>query len=119
MSERFFSRVFGTFLFIAGLAIVGPCSAEDAAVSRNLIAHWKFEEGTGDVIKDSSGKGNDGTIVPANRPKSTWGAGDFAGSMSFNGNDHFVRVPPSASLNNLKQQITVVAFVYPRTLWTP
>ena len=120
MSERFCSLALGIFLFVIALAIVGSCSAEDETVGGGLIAHWKFEEGAGDVVKDSSGEGNDGTIVPANTPEPKWGTGDFAGSVSFSGgNDHFVRIPPSASLNNLKRQITVVAFIYPRTLWTP
>lgn len=119
MCEKFRSLVFGMFLFIIASAGVGPCSAQDETVSGGLIAHWKFEEKAGDVVKDSSGEGNDGTIVPANTPEPKWGTGDFAGSVSFSGgNDHFVRIPPSASLNNLKKQITVVAFIYPRTLWT-
>jgi Concanavalin A-like lectin/glucanases superfamily len=108
------------FLFVIAVVIGGPCSAEDETVGGGLMAHWKFEEGAGDVVKDSSGEGNDGTIVPANTPEPKWGTGDFAGSVSFSGgNDHFIRIPPSASLNNLKRQITVVAFIYPRTLWTP
>ena len=120
MSERFCSLALGIFLFVIALAIVGSCSAEDKTVGGGLIAHWKFAEGAGDVVKDFSGEGNDGTIVPANTPEPKWGTGDFAGSISFSGgNDHFVRIPPSASLNNLKRQITVVAFIYPRTLWTP
>jgi hypothetical protein len=121
MSERFCNVVLATFLFIIiTLAIVGPCSAADETVGGGLIAHWKFAEGAGNLVKDSSGEGNDGTIVPANTPEPKWGAGDFAGSVSFSGgNDHFVRIPPSASLNNLKRKITVVAFIYPRTLWTP
>jgi hypothetical protein len=107
-------------LFILTLAIVGPCSAEDETVGGGLIAHWKFEEDVGDVVKDSSGEGNDGTIVPAKTPRPKWGTGDFAGSASFSGgNDHFVRIPPSASLNSLRRQISVVAFIYPRALWTP
>ena len=116
MGERFCSLVFGMFLFVIALALVGPCSAQDETVGGGLVAHWKFEEGAGDVVKDSSGEGNDGTIVPANTPEQKWGTGDFAGSVSFSGgNDHFVRIPPSASLNSLKKQITVVALIYPRT----
>jgi Concanavalin A-like lectin/glucanases superfamily len=119
MGERFCSLVFGMSLFVIASAAVGPCSAQDETVGGGLIAHWRFEEGAGDVVKDSSGEGNDGAIVPANTPEPKWGTGDFAGSVSFSGgNDHFVRVPPSASLNSLKKQITVVAFIYPRTLWT-
>jgi hypothetical protein len=118
MNERFCSLVFG--LFVIALAIVGSRSAEAETVVGGLTAHWKFEESAGDVVKDSSGEGNDGTIVPSKTPEPTWGTGDFAGSVSFSGdNDHFVRIPPSASLNNLRKQITVVAVIYPRTLWTP
>jgi hypothetical protein len=120
MGEKFHSRAFGMFLFLIASAAAGPCAAEDETVGSGLIAHWKFEEGAGDVVKDSSGKGNDGTIVPANTPEPKWGTGHFANSVSFSGgNDHFIRIPPSASLNSLKKQITVVAFIYPRALWIP
>ena len=105
-------------MLLIALAIAGPCAAESGPVVGGLIAHWKFEEGAGDAVKDSSGEGNDGTIVPAKTPEPKWGTGNFAGSVSFSGdNGHFVRIPPSASLNNLKRQISVVAFIYPRTLW--
>jgi Concanavalin A-like lectin/glucanases superfamily len=120
MTERIYSLVFGTLLFVIGFATVGACLAQDKIVGGGLIAHWKFEEGGGDVVKDSSGQGNDGKIVSAKTRQPKWGTGKFAGSVSFSGgNDHFVRVPPSASLNSLKTQITVVAFIYPSTLWTP
>ena len=56
MSKRFCSLVFGMFLFVIALATVGPCSAEDEPGSGGLVAHWKFEEGAGDVVKDSSGR---------------------------------------------------------------
>jgi len=116
MSERFCRPIYGMFLI--ALAIAGPCSAESGTLTGGLIAHWKFEEGAGDVVKDSSGKGNNGTIVPAKTPGPKWGTGKFAGSVSFSGdNGHFVRIPPSASLNSLKRQISVVAFIYPRALW--
>ena len=120
MDQKFRNVVFGICLFVVASAVVRPCSAQDETVGGGLIAHWKFEEGVGYVVKDSSGEGNDGTIVPATTAEQKWGTGDFAGSVSFSGgNDHFVRIPPSESLNNLKKQITVVALIYPRTLQTP
>jgi len=119
MSEKFCSPVIGIFLFVMACAVIEPCLARNETVG-GLIAHWKFDEGAGDVVQDSSGNGNNGTIVPANTSQLKWGIGDFAGSVSFSGgNDHFVRIRPSASLNKLKKQITVVAFIYPRTLWQP
>jgi hypothetical protein len=119
MGERFCSLVFGMSLFFITSVLVVPCSAQDETVRGGLIAHWKFEEGAGDVVKDSSGEGNNGTIVPGNTSELKWGTGDFSNSVSFSGdNDHFVRIPPSASLNSVKKQITVVALIYPRALWS-
>ena len=119
MGERFCSLVFGMSLFFITSVLVVPCLAQDETVGGGLVAHWKFEEGAGDAVKDSSGEGNDGTIVPGNAPEMKWGTGNFAGSVSFSGdNDHFVRIPASVSLNSLKKQITVVALIYPRALWS-
>src|SRR5262249_16484624 len=119
MSKRFCSFVLGMFLFVIASAVIRPCAAQDETAG-GIIGHWKFDEGPGDVVKDSSPNGNYGTIVPADTPVPKRGTGDFGGSVSFSGsNDHFVRIPPSASLNSLKKQITVVAFIYPKTLWQP
>jgi hypothetical protein len=117
MSKKFCSLIVGTTIVV--LAIVKPGSAEDETLGDGLVAHWKFEEGAGDVVNDSSGEGNDGIIVPKHTSMPKWGTGEFAGSVSFGGqNDHFVRIPPSASLNSLKRQISIIAFIYPMTLWT-
>src|SRR5262245_39820359 len=84
MNKKFCSLAFGTFFFVASaLATVGSCSAEDETVGGGLTAHWTFQEGAGDVVKDSSGQGNDGAIVPANTTQPKWGTGGFAGSVSF------------------------------------
>jgi Concanavalin A-like lectin/glucanases superfamily len=118
MNKTFCSLVLGTLLFGSASVIVAPCLAGDETVGGGLIGHWRFEEGAGNSVRDSSGEGNDATIIPATTPEPKRGTGDFAGSVSFNGDsDHFVRIPPSASLNSLKQQISVVALLYPRTLW--
>jgi hypothetical protein len=120
MNKLFYRLFLGIFLSVVAAPIVGPCLAEDKSVSGGLIAHWNFLEDSGDVIKDSSGNGNDGTIVPTNTSQPKWGVGSFAGSVSFSGgNDHFVRIPASPSLNGLKKKISVVALIYPRHLWTP
>ncbi|MHC5055234.1 MAG: protein kinase domain-containing protein [Planctomycetota bacterium] len=46
----------------AAAAAVGDVSA-DVGLARGLVAHWKFDEAEGTVARDSSGKGNDGTLV--------------------------------------------------------
>jgi hypothetical protein len=118
VSEALRRLVFGLFAVSLMIGVASPAASE--AVDRSLIGHWEFKEGAGDIVKDSSGERNDGRILPPRTSEQTWGKGAFANSVSFSGdNDHFIRVPPSASLNSLKSQITVVALIYPRTLWTP
>ncbi len=82
-----------------------------------LVGHWTFQESMGVKIKDFSGNGNDGVLVPANPPEPHWGTGEFSGSVSLSAGEH-VRIPASVSLNRLKRHITVVAHVYPRELPT-
>jgi hypothetical protein len=50
------------------------------------IAHWKFDEGKGDIAYDSSGNGNNGTLI--NGP--TWVSGKFGSALSFDGVDDYV-----------------------------
>ncbi len=54
----------------------------------DLIGWWNFDEGTGSVAKDSSGYGNDGTIVGATRVDGIPGAGGKA--LEFNGSNNRV-----------------------------
>ena len=117
MTDRLCRLALGAF--VIGLAIAGPCSAQGEA-DLGLVGHWQFQEGAGDVVKDSSANHNDGRIVPSKTSEQTWGKGAFSRSVSFSGdNDHFVQVPASASLNTIKKKITVVVLIYPRTLWSP
>jgi len=109
--------MFRTFLaMLVSVAFFGYGVAREDG----LVAHWEFNQNDGNTAMDSSGNGNDGTIVPTNSTEPKWGTGEFAGSLSLSGEkDHFVRVPSSASLNNVKKQITVVAHIYPKALWAP
>jgi hypothetical protein len=53
----------------------------------NLIAHWKFDEGSGGTAYDSVGD-NDGTLV--NGP--VWTSGRIGGALSFDGVDDYVNI---------------------------
>ena len=66
--------------FVLVLGIVGSASAE-------LVAYWGFDEGSGDTVFDSSGNGNDGTIVAGE-----WGQGKFGPALNFNGQDNYVQL---------------------------
>ncbi len=50
------------------------------------IAHWKFDDGAGTVAADSSGNGNDGTLV--GDPQ--WVAGILGGALDFDGDGDYV-----------------------------
>jgi len=61
---------------IYAAALILPAIA-GAAVPDPDVLWWKFDEGTGTVAKDSSGKGHDGTITGA-----TWKTGGVGGTGS-------------------------------------
>ena len=43
------------------LILLVPAQAEE----EGLVAEWHFDEGAGNILKDSSGNGNDGTVYGA------------------------------------------------------
>jgi hypothetical protein len=71
-------------------------------VSAELIAHYKFDDGSGLVALDSV-SGNNGTIKDwndsAGGPKGSWVAGRVGGAYNFNGTDS--SDTPSAALDGL------------------
>jgi len=54
---------------------------------KGLIAHWAFDEGSGNVAKDLSGKGHNGKIYGAKYEKGKKGT-----CLSFDGADNFVEI---------------------------
>jgi len=63
-----------------------------AQSDEGLVAEWHFDEGSGSVLKDSSGNGNDGVIYGA-----TWVEGKYGKALSFDGVDDYVEVIESKS----------------------
>jgi hypothetical protein len=63
------------------------------AVEDGLVAHWKFDEGTGLTAYDSAGT-NHGTLV--NVPE--WTTGVLGGALDFDGVDDYVEIPDADSL---------------------
>ena len=62
---------------VFSILIVGMASSGYA----DLVGHWRLDEGSGTTVSDSSGNGNDGTIV--NNP--TWIAGVNGAALEFHG----------------------------------
>ncbi len=83
---------------VGGMALA---SVSNAA----LVGWWKFNDGQGTVAKDSSGRGNDGTIIGPE-----WVAGKFGSALNFSG-ANYVDVP-AASWSTIKTQATVCFWAY-------
>ena len=88
---------------------------ERSLLSTGLAAAYSFDEGSGNVLHDASGNGNNGTISSA-----SWStAGKFGDALSFTGSlGSWVTVPDSASLD-LTTGMTLEAWVDPSTLNSP
>jgi hypothetical protein len=77
------------------LSIVSNASAE-------LVAHWRFDEGSGTLASDTSGNGNDGVL----EGDAKWVAGQLGGAIEFNGQNARV-VAPYIPLDSRSHTITM------------
>ena len=59
------------------------------------VGEWRMNEGSGTTLVDSSGSGNNGTILG----NPTWVAGQHGLAMRFDGTGDYATVPDSASLD--------------------
>jgi hypothetical protein len=76
-----------------------------------LVAAYAFNEGSGSLVVDASGRGNAGTTT-----NTSWlAAGKFGGALSFDGTSSWVTVPDAGSLD-LTTGMTLEAWVKPSAL---
>jgi len=61
-------------LALLALVLTSPVNAE-------LVAHWRFDDGSGTIAVDSSGNGHDGTLLM----EPQWVPGRFGGALEFGG----------------------------------
>jgi hypothetical protein len=84
------SNSFGMATSLVAVVTVLPVSA----VSDALAGYWNFDEGTGTLLVDYSGNGNDGTLVNYTSDAS-WVAGQIGGGLAFGGaaSSNYIIVP--------------------------
>ena len=98
-----FNLVFAFANFTFLVFFVGLSQAEVDLDS--LVGFWAFNEGTGDTVKDLSGKDNHGKAV--GDPK--WVKGKIGSALEFDGKDDYLEIKNSKSLNVGANDFTLVA----------
>jgi PKD repeat protein len=86
----------------------GGTTQPPAGSNEGLVAAYGFEEDSGSMVADASGKGNHGTIKEAIRIIN----GRYGKALKFDGVNDWVTVNDSASLD-LSTGLTLEAWVYP------
>jgi len=100
-----------TITIIISWVFISLCTvpfAMAAEIDENTVALWLFDEGSGNVVKDSSANGNDGKIFEAE-----WVPGKFGDALKFDGiagKADYVEVPGSASLE-ITEALTIEVWV--------
>jgi len=80
------------------------------SVSAKLILHWRFDEGSGTIVRDSSGNGRDGVF----EGNPTWVAGKIGGALDFAGaGERVVDADAGDYLNGL-DAVTVAIWIKSR-----
>ncbi|MEM4736487.1 MAG: DUF2341 domain-containing protein [Nitrososphaeria archaeon] len=88
------------------------CIPGDTSVCNPPVGEWKFEEGSGGTVNDTSGNGNTGTW---NGTGTRWLPGKIGRSGNFNGTNSYVNIPSFSSIN-YTQSYTIEAWINPDQL---
>ncbi|MHC4464011.1 MAG: LamG-like jellyroll fold domain-containing protein, partial [Planctomycetota bacterium] len=75
------------------LTIIEPNDSALYPSDESLVAHWKFDDGSGPTAIDSAGI-NHGIL----KGDSTWTTGRIGGALSFDGDEDYVSLAPIAAL---------------------
>jgi PGF-CTERM protein/uncharacterized repeat protein (TIGR01451 family) len=101
MNRRVVVSVLVAVFVLGGLASPAIAQASTDAV---LILH--LDEGSGNILHDYSGNGNDGVIYGA-----SWVEGKYGKALSFDGRDDYVNIQASGLING-EREVTYSAWIY-------
>lgn len=96
------------FMHIAASVLLLATSVRCFAGSPSLVGWWKLDDGSGSVARDSSGFGNDGTIIGA-----TWSSG-LEKALNFDGRKDWVIVLDSDAISVGRGDYTISVWIWPR-----
>jgi hypothetical protein len=115
-----FLHSFGRLLSLAGMGLLLVLFQSASEAAAPVVGLWRFNEGTGTNVTDSSGFNNGGTLAGENGNVPVWVAGQpgFGRALQFtnNGTDHaYVTISGSASLKvgqTATNSWTITAWAY-------
>ena len=85
----------------------GQDATTASVAPEGLVAHWRFDEGEGEVLHDHSGNDNHGAITGA-----TWVANGTGHALELDGVDDAVDCGANASLD-LREHVSMLAWMLP------
>lgn len=88
-----------------------------ATLADGMEGLWNFNDGSGLVALDSSGKSRDGQLVDYLDPASAWTTGQVGGALNFDGTMNRV-VPSNGSSLNLGTDATISFWIKPTSYGT-
>lgn len=110
-------RIATKFLFVSALlaffcapSVASAKSLQKPPNNLGLVGYWSFNEGSGTVATDFSGRGNHGTLVGDAR----WTGGKLGGALLLDGSGDYVTVASVPDLNIL-DAFTISFWVKPAT----
>ena len=93
------------FAILISVVMIWNARALDVQNDPATVGLWLFDDGSGNVVADSSGNGNNGTI----NGDFTWDNGKFGGAIIAAGGGS-IDVPVSASLDTVTSEMTMAAW---------
>jgi hypothetical protein len=95
------------YLISFALALGITVSIADADITTGFVSHWKLDEMSGTIAKDSVGD-NDGTLIG----DTTWTEGWFSGAVEFDGDGDYIDCGNSKTFD-IRDAVTLLAWVKP------
>ena len=102
------------YLLLTLVVALAVASTATGAVDPDLVGWWWFDEAGGATAADSSGHGNNGTLMGG----ASWAPGYFRTALQLDGVDGYVTVPDSTTLRAYGD-VTVMAWINTPVWETP
>ena len=84
MSRKYICLLIAVLTF--GFVPMSFAAGFDPDTDPSLVGHWTFDEGAGPIAGDSSGNGNNGTLLGGTK----WVDGPWGGAVEFDGIDDYI-----------------------------